>query len=468
MSYSGFLASKAFSAPATGFEAADLGDHLAPFQELTTRWALRRGRAAVFADTGLGKTRMQLTWAHQVNRHLVASGAPRSNVLILAPLAVAAQTVKEGVSIGVDVTYCRSQEAVRDGITITNYDMLDRFDPSAFGAVVIDESSIIKNFTGATRNQIIESFRGTQFKLACTATPSPNDFTELGNHAEFLGVMSRAEMLASFFVHDGGSTQDWRIKGHAKEAFWKWVCSWGAMVKFPSDLGDSDDGYILPPLKMIPHIIPSTQEQARASGLLFAEPARTLSDQRVARRATLSDRARVAAACVAAEPKEPWILWCELNDESAELARSIPGAVELCGADKPEVKESVLAEFASGAIRVLVTKPSIAGFGMNWQHCAREIFVGASHSHEQTYQAIRRCWRFGQKRPVNVHVVTSELEGAVVENLLRKERDAAEMSEQMRKHTSSFVRESVGGVRRETTAYEPRKAMNLPSWLEST
>lgn len=467
MDYESFLRSKAADAPPTGLEdVPPLGDYLFEFQNDVTRWALRRGRAAIFLDTGLGKTICQGEWASEVCAYAEATGVG-DKVLILAPLAVADQTVGELAKFGIDAHYCRAQSAVKPGITIANYDMLGEFDPSAFVGVVLDESSILKAFDGKTRTAIIEAFKTTPFRLACTATPAPNDLTEIGNHAQFLGIMSMSEMLATYFVHDGGETQKWRLKGHAEADFWKWVCTWAALVKRPSDLGYSDDGYILPEFKTIEHVIPATQEQARAQGLLFAEAAATLTEQRQARRATLSDRVRIARDIIMAEPDEPWIVWCELNSESEELTSCIPSAVEVRGSDTFDRKRQSLAGFASGAVKYLITKPKIAGMGMNWQHCARIVDIGASHSFESTYQKIRRCWRFGQKRPVHYHAIYSELESRIVANQRRKMADAEKLAESMRKYTIAHVRENVTGSTREEEMYAPAKPMMLPSWVAS-
>jgi superfamily II DNA or RNA helicase len=460
--YQELLRRKDLHVPPTGIGGADVSaEHLFPFQRDLVRWALRRGRAALFADTGLGKTRQQLTWADAVATYT------GGRVLILAPLAVATTgTVPEAQNIGIGVRYARKQ-ADADRITVTNYDMLEHFDPSAFAGIVLDESSILKDETSKTRNEIIGAFAGTPFRLACTATPSPNDFTELGNHAEFLGVMRRVEMLAQFFTHDGGSTQDWHLKGHAREKFWRWVCSWAALVKSPADLGYDAGAYDLPPLVMHDHVVRATREQAMASGKLFADPASTLSEQRAARRASMADRVSIAANLAAAEPDESWIFWCELNDESEALAEAIQGAIEVRGNMSREEKEDALLYFATGRSRVLVSKPSICGFGLNWQHCARAAFVGVSHSFEQWYQAIRRNWRYGQKREVHCHVITSELEGDVLANLRRKEADASKLAEEMRRYTAAIVRENVRGAERESDAYEPTVEMTIPEWVKS-
>jgi hypothetical protein len=465
--YKVFLSRKLVRAEPVGFEPSSdvFGlEALFPFQRALVQWCCRRGRAALFADTGLGKTRMQLAWAEQVVHETGGS------VLILAPLAVAAQTVREGAAMGITVAHLRTAEDVaslEEPIAVINYDRLHLIDSMCFAGVVLDESSCLKDYTSATRNALIEAFARTPYKLACTATPAPNDHIELGNHAEFLGIMSRTEMLSQWFVHDGGSTQDWRIKGHAVESFWRWVASWAALVRRPSDLGYDDGAYALPPLEVHEHVVAADLATAHAAGKLFVEPAQTLDEQRKARRASLADRVARAAELIMAEPGEPWVVWCELNDEADALEEAIGDAVQIAGSHKIEVKEHCLNEFATGRLRVLISKPSICGWGLNWQHCARVAFVGIGHSFEAYYQAVRRCWRFGQTRPVIVHIVTSEAEGAVVANLRRKQSDAQRMADEMRVHVAAHVRAAVGGTARETTPYEPRKALALPSWLRS-
>jgi len=432
-----------------------LGEYLFGFQADLVRWALVRGRAAIFADTGLGKSLMQLEWARHIAEH--------GRVLILTPLAVAQQTVREAQRFGIDATYCRDDDGSR--IVVTNYDILDRFDPSRFVGIVLDESSILKSFNGATRNALIGQFGATPYRLACTATPAPNDFTELGNHSEFLSIKSRTEMLAEYFVHDGETTQEWRLKGHAVDQFWRWACGWGAIVRKPSDLGYDDGNFALPPLRMHEHVLRVDHTAAWQSGMLFATESMTLSDQRATRRATIDDR--VSAACELAAGDEPVLIWCELNAEGDALEKSIPGAVQVKGSDSPDVKEDRLLGFADGKYRVLVTKPSIAGHGMNWQHCARQIFVGASHSYEQTYQALRRSWRFGQTRPVDAFIIRAETDGAIVANYKRKDHDAQLMSVEASKHVLGAVREAIGATRREWNDYSAETSMRIPSWLRA-
>lgn len=461
MSYHDFIARKLTRVPPTGIaNAADvsLADGLFDFQRALVTWALRRGRCAIFADTGLGKTRMQLAWADAVHRET------GHDVLILAPLAVAAQTAAEGAQIGVTVRQCRDGAEVQPGITVTNYDRLHRFDTSQFGAVVLDESSVIKHHDSRTLAMLLEAFSQTPFKLCATATPAPNDWTELGTHAEFLGVCTQVEMLAEYFVHDGGETQVWRLKGHARAEFWRWVASWSALVRKPSDIGFDDSRYELPALHVTQHTTETTAQPDE--GMLFALEANTLSERRRARKDSLEARVKACADLVNADD-EPWIVWCDLNAEGDALRAAIPGAVEIRGSDDADVKESRLMDFAAGRIRVLISKPSICGWGLNWQHCARIAFVGVTDSWEAYYQAVRRCWRFGQKREVEVHVFASELEGAVVANLRRKERDAQAMADSLSAETHDAVMAEVSGVTRETNNYLPARMISVPAWLKT-
>lgn len=458
MTYEEFVAQKRLLAPQTGIAEPDaVNAKLFPFQRDIVMWALRRGRAAIWADCGLGKSPMALEWARVVTKHL------RRPVLILTPLAVARQFVSEGEKFGVEVTHVREGSDVRDGVNVLNYERLHKVDPSVFGGVVLDESSILKDYTSSTRNELIEAFSHTPFRLACTATPAPNDHMELGNHAEFLGVMSRTEMLSMFFVHDGGRTQDWRLKGHAVKDFWRWICSWATAIRKPSDLGYDDDAFVLPPLNVHQHVVAVGADFVRQQGTLFAVEARGLSEQREARRTSLTDRVKVAAEIVAAEPNENWLIWVDLNDEGSALTAAIPGAVEIRGSDAADDKESALWEFLSAG-GTLVSKPSICGFGVNAQHCARVIFVGLSHSFEAWYQAIRRVYRFGQSRPVECHVITSDAEGAVVSNLRRKQVEAEAMVDSMVREMAALgsVR---GGTKRDFTDYKPTVPMTVPAWV---
>lgn len=440
--YQEFIEAKRKIIEPSGFEPSALNDKLFDFQRDIVKWACRKGKAAIFADCGLGKTPMQLEWAHQVCEHT------GGDVLILAPLAVSKQTYYEGCKFGIEVNVCRAQKGVKPGINITNYEMLSKFNPRHFTGIVLDESSILKSYTGKIRQEIIDSFIETPYKLACTATPSPNDYMELGNHSEFVGAMDRTEMLAMFFVHDGGDTAKWRIKGHAAGAFWDFVASWAVMVRNPSDLGYSSEGFILPELYETTHIVDS---QVEAEGQLFPDIADGLLDQARARRSTIEQRCDFAAQLVNSSC-EPWIVWCDLNAESEYLAKSIPDAVEVRGSDSHEHKEDAMLGFSDGKYRVIVTKPSICGFGMNWQHCANMVFVGLSNSYEQYYQAVRRCYRFGQTRPVNAHIVISEIEQKIVHNVMRKKNDASEMESEMVAR-SIRIRDDLAPVGRESSAY---------------
>jgi DNA modification methylase/superfamily II DNA or RNA helicase len=426
MTYQDFLQSKRPKNDFHGINSDinEINQILYPFQQIIVGWALRRGRAALFEDCGLGKTFQQLEWARLVCNYTGGS------VLILAPLAVATQTRTEAGKLGISITICRTQANVKPGINITNYEMLHHFDPKAFQGIVLDESSILKAFSGKYRQEITKFGSQIEYRLACTATPAPNDLIEITNHAEFLGVMSGKEIIALYFTQDGNTTHHWRLKGHAKKAFWKWVATWCVAIRKPSDIGYDDDGFILPPLNLIQH----TVEVGKPIGRLFAVEAETLEERREARKGSTSLRVTEAARIVAEKPDENWLIWCDLNRESEALRKAIPGSIEVKGSDTPEYKEKALQGFSSGANRIMITKPSIAGFGMNWQHCSNVVFVGLSDSYEQFYQAVRRCWRFGQQNRVNVHIVIAETEGKVKENIQRKELQAQEMFDEIVKN----------------------------------
>ena len=429
--YQDFLATKAVTAQPRGPSGAvGASEALYPFQQAIVAWAARKGRAAVFADTGLGKTRMQLEWARMM-------GCP---TLILAPLAVAQQTIKEGRAIGIDVVYARAQ-ADAGPITITNYEMLKAFDPKQFGAVVLDESSILKSFDGKTRTALIETFAETPYRLCCTATPAPNDLEEYGNHAEFLGIGTRRDMLATYFVHrDTG----WSVKGHAVEPFYRWLASWAVMVKMPSDIGFSDEGYVLPPLEVRPQwVAADTQEVAHANGMLFLHGLDGIQGRATARKSTVAQKVERAAAIIRDNPGQ-WLVWAGLNSEADALTVAVEGAVNVEGSQTPEAKAAALGQFAAGQIQTLVTKIKIGGFGLNLQNCHQVMFLGLNDSYEQFYQAVRRCWRFGQKYPVDVHVILSEMESPILENVLKKEQQAQEVSRQMVKRMAEYEREELG------------------------
>lgn len=455
MEYKEFLKSKAIVVPESGItiDKNNINPLLFDFQQDIVLWALKKGKSAIFAGTGLGKTLMQLEWAKHINIHT------QKPILIVAPLAVAQQTIREGKKINIDTQFVRNKSQIKDnGIYITNYEMIHQFDPSVFSGIVLDESSILKSFEGKTRKLITEMFLKIPFKLACTATPSPNDFLEIGNHCEFLNIMSRTEMLATFFVHDGGNTSQWRVKRHAVKDFWKWIASWSVMMSNPKELGYNHISFDLPQLN-IHKII------ADKSNQIYFE-ADTLLEQRQVRRETLSLRVEKAAE-IANNLNEPVLCWCELNDESNELTKKINSSIEICGAHDNEYKTNNLLKFAEGKIKVLVTKPSIAGFGMNFQVCSKMIFVGISHSFESYYQAVRRIWRFGQNKPCDVYIITSEREGAIVKNIERKEKNFTDMLHGIISATQEITSENIKGSKRETENYIPNIDMQIPAWLKS-
>ncbi len=463
--YAAFLAQKLSSSPATGIAGARVDDdHLFPFQRDLVTWALRRGRAALFADTGLGKTRMQLTWAREVQRHT------GGRVLILAPLSVAKQTATEGEACGIQVTRAFGASAGDGpGIYVTNYDKLHKFEGVEYAAIVLDESSIIKHYNSKTFPMLLERFARVPFRLACSATPSPNDYLELGTHAEFLGVCRRTEMMSEFFWHDQSPGDEltkakWRLKRHARGAFWRWVSSWAALLRRPSDLGYGDEGYDLPHLRVHEHRSEADPLHTRAAGLLFAEPASTLTERRDARRSTLSVRIQ-GAIDIVRQDREQWVVWCELNAEQDALRAALDeDCVSIAGAQDSFTKELLHEQWLRGEKRILLTKPSIFGFGLNWQHAHRMAFVGVTDSFESYYQAVRRMWRFGQKSDVDVHLFYNELEGNVLENLKRKGEDARRMGDELSAETREMVQAQVRGATRETNAYESRGWV-MPEWL---
>ena len=457
--YIQFLTRKAVTDPMTGLEnPPELPECLFPHQRDIVRWAMKRGRAALFAGTGLGKSLMELAWAQAIHRET------GKDILHLAPLAVSAQLVREADKFGIPAHIATKQGDCKGGISVTNYQKLDHFDLSQFGGVILDESSILKNTDGHYRTKLIDACQTIPFRLAATATPAPNDFMELGNHAEFLGIMSYTDMLATFFVHDGGDTQKWRLKGHAENEFWKWMASWAVMLRKPSDLGYPNDGYDLPPLQFRQHIVAADYAPDAETGTLFPMQAQTLSERIAARRSTVDARCAMAASITPAD--KPFVWWCNLNGEAELLAKLIPGAVNLHGGLKEADKERILLDFSDGKIRVLITKPSLAGFGMNWQQCADTGFVGLNDSFEQFYQAVRRFWRFGQQNPVNAHVIASVLEGATVANIKRKEADADRMAAAMVMHMADLSSEAVRGSVRETPNYDPTVPVTIPAFLE--
>jgi len=459
--YIQFLTRKAITDPMTGLATVPpLPACLFPHQRDIVAWALRRGRAALFAGTGLGKSLMELAWAQAVHTET------GKDILHLAPLAVSNQMAREAEKFGIAAHVVASQSDCGPGTNITNYQKLDHFDLSRFGGVILDESSILKSTDGHYRTKLIAACQSIPFRLAATATPAPNDFMELGNHAEFLGIMSYTDMLATFFAHDGGDTQKWRLKGHAENEFWKWMASWAVMLRKPSDLGYPNDGYDLPPLNFVSHTVSVDYAPNMDTGMLFPVQAETLQERIAARRATVADRCALAASITPTD--RPFVWWCNLNAESELLTKLIPGAVETKGSDSDEVKERKLSDFSECRTRVLVTKAGVAGFGMNWQHCADTGFVGLNDSFEQFYQAVRRFWRFGQTQPVTAHIIASELEGATVANIRRKEADADRMAASMVMHMANLSSEAVRGMVRDTPNYNPTIPVQLPNFVRAT
>ena len=456
--YQSFLARKAIVDMPTGFDPGELNPMLFHFQKDVTKWALRRGRAAIFEDCGLGKSFQQIEWCYRVTEKT------NKPTLIVCPLCVAEQFVSEGSKLGIEVTHLRHGGRVeKAGVYVINYERLHLIVAADFIGVSLDEAGILKNYSGKIRTQIIEIFARTPYKIGATATPSPNDYMELGNHAEFLGVMTRAEMLSMFFVHDGGDTSQWRLKGHAESEFWKWLCSWAVNIRKPSDLGYDDAGFNLPPLTEIEHIIET--EETPMEGMLFALPANTLNERRQARRASLGDRVQKVVDLVNSHDR-PAVVWCNLNDESEALAKAINGAVEVTGSQDEETKEAGLKSFCDGSKRAIVSKGSICGWGQNWQHCADVYHCGLNDSQEEKYQKDRRCYRFGQKKPVTVHVVISGPEIRVLENIKRKQVDADRMAVEMVRHMAAISSVEIRGSKRDLTEYKPTKKIKLPAFLK--
>jgi hypothetical protein len=447
LDYQNFLQQKSVSDVFSGFDVEDLNPYLFDFQRAIVKWALRKGRCAIFADTGLGKTLTQLSWADSLCKKT------EGKVIIVAPLCVAQQTLEEGTKFGITVRYCRHQSEVGNAdVVITNYEMLEHFDASAFIGVVLDESSLLKGFDSKTRKTVIDKFRETPYKLSCTATPSPNDYMELGGQAEFVGVMRSSEMLAMFFTHDGGDTARWRLKGHGKSRFWEWLATWAVFIRSPRDLGFDASRYALPPLTVIPCELPSDLSRAN-----------TMRERLDARRSSIKERCEFLASIVNLSD-EPWVIWCNLNEESALLAKLIPDAVEVHGSLKMQEKERRISAFSHGSARVIISKAKICGFGLNWQHC-RNVACFADDSFEKYYQAVRRCYRFGQTREVFVWAIYTTAEGTVKENIERKQLQADVMAEEMIAHMRDFTKREVIGTFREITDYLPTTNINLPEWM---
>lgn len=433
MDYSTFLETKKIENVNSGFEPTDLNPLLFDFQRDITTWACRVGKAAIFEGCGLGKTAQQLEWANQVCKKT------GGNVLILAPLAVSRQTKREGDKFGISVNICATQDNVLPGINITNYEKMHHFKPDSFIGVVADESGIMKSWTGKTKKQMCEMWANTPYKLSCTATPAPNDYEELGNQAEWLNVCTRSEMLSMFFINDTADTGTWRLKGHAADKFWQWVCSWAVMIQKPSDLQYNNNKFDLPGMNYNEHII---KADGPCNGKLFAFQAKTLTDRRKARKNSIEQRCKMAADLVN-NSDETWLVWCDLNAESELLHKLIDKSVSVSGSDTNEHKENSMLDFSENKIKCLISKPKIAGWGMNWQNCHNVVFVGLSDSFEAYYQAVRRCYRFGQESNVNVHIITHETEGAVLKNIKRKEKSFENMATMMTKNMAYITQKNI-------------------------
>jgi hypothetical protein len=453
MDYATFLDVKTQAGADSGFDPVWMPSFLFDFQTALVDWAVRKGRAAIFADCGLGKSPMGLVWASNVARK---TGKP---VLFLTPLAVTAQTVREADKFGIDATLNR--EGSSDGhIIVTNYERLHYFNPDDFAGVVCDESSILKSFAGVRRGEITTFMRKVQYRLLQTATAAPNDYLELGTSSEALGYLGHMDMLNRFFKNDlnnsaqgrmRGEVIKWRLKGHAEVPFWRWVCSWARAIRRPSDLGFNDSRFILPPLNETEHLV---TVDSLGEGMLFDLPAAGLKEQREERRRSISERCEKIAELV--DTGQQALVWCHLNEEGDLLNKLIPDAVQVAGGDKDEVKESRLLDFAEGRARVLVTKPKLGAWGLNFQSCNHVTFF-PSHSFEQYYQAVRRCWRFGQQRPVQVDVVTTPGERGVTRNLQRKADQADVMFSRLVDEMNQAI-----GIGRGAAA---SKKMEVPSWL---
>lgn len=456
LEYRQFIASRGIAIDRQGFAPHDMTPHAKAHQKAVLDFALDRGKSAAFLDTGLGKSLIELEFARQCAEE---TSKPS---LILTPLAVAGQMVREGQKFGIDARQIREQSEVGAGVMVANYERLAKLDPLSFGAVILDESSILKSFAGRTRNMLQDAFADTPYKLAATATPSPNDHTELGNHAEFLGVMRQQEMLSKWFINDTKTaSQEWRLKGHAVEDFWRFVASWSRCATMPSDLGGDDTGYVLPEIDRRIHEVMADRSQDVAQGMLFRVPEMSATSFHAEKRLTLAQRCEKAAELAAHD--RPVTVWCETNDESAALAKMIDGAVEVHGSLDPDEKERRLLGFVAGDFRVIVTKPKLAGFGVNWQHCAHAVFASISFSYEQHYQAVRRSHRFGQSERVRNDIVISDTEATIWNAINVKSKKHDEMKRRM---ADAMRSAQMGDVARRVV-YDRPLDLAFPAWLKS-
>lgn len=462
LEYQSFLREKRPTVKPFGFEvpAIQLNRHLFDWQRRVVQWALLRGRAALFEECGLGKTLQQLAWAEQVVKH---TNRP---VVIHTPVGVRRQTQAESerFGIGCPVTVANKQSEVRDGINLVNYEKMHLFNASLWSGVVLDESSVLKAFVGKTKQMLCDAYKLTPYRLACTATPAPNDHMELGNHSEFLGVLPSREMLSRWFVNDTMKAGGYRLRGHAKDDFWRWVSSWAVCLSKPSDIGGDDSGYQLPELRTHRHIV-EAEDMEPTPGMLFNVAQISATSLYEVKRATAESRVRKAVE-LARNADGPCLIWCDTNDEADRLAKELPEANEVRGADSEDEKDRKMKEFSNGDCQILITKPSVAGFGMNWQHCHYQIFAGLTFSFESFYQAVRRCWRFGQTKPVDVHLVMAECDSTLEKTIGRKQADHAVMQSGM----ADAMKHATGGKildeLRPSESQEVRSII-IPSWMQS-
>lgn len=461
MDYRQFLESKKTVVKSSGFEVdkTKLNSKLFEWQKDIVYWALKKGKAALFEDCGLGKTPQQLEWANQVHQYT------GGNILILAPLAVSKQTKREGEKFGIETHICRTQADVKPGINITNYEMLEHFNPDKFIGVVLDESSILKSYMGKTKQQIIRSFKNTPYKLACTATPSPNDHMEILNHSAFLDVMESHEALAIWFINDTMNMGKYRLKNYAVKPFWEWVSTWAVSLSKPSDIGYPDDGFILPKLNVIEEIIPVNEIEFNFDiGCFLRDISLNATSLHAEKRKTAEDRAKRTME-IAGSIDDQVLVWCDTNYEADLLKKYIPKAIEIRGSDSPNKKEKAAIDFVDGNIQVLISKPSIFGFGLNFQNCNNTIFCGLSYSYESYYQAIRRLWRFGQTKEVNAHIVLGNTEKTILDTVRHKEAEHEEMKRNMYGSIKEIQNANIKGIKYKID-YDRNERIYLPNWLK--
>ena len=459
MNYQEFIEQKRIKVVPSGFDVpeSEINPMLFDFQRDIVRWNLRRGKSADFLDCGMGKGPILLEWSKQVHKYT------QGNVLIFAPLAVSTQLHREGIKFGVDVNIAKSLNDIKPGVNVTNYERLHHYPVSdEFAGIVLDESSILKGQFGKIRKDITAFASNIPYRLACSATPAPNDWIELINHAEFFGIMKESEIKSLFFTQDGNNSNKFRLKRHAETDFWKWMAEWCIAMRKPSDLGYDDGDFVLPELNIHQETV---SLENFSTGMLFTVEAKTLIEQRAAAKASLNDRVKLCADMVN-NIDEPCIVWCNMNYESEALTKAIPGSIEVAGKHTSEYKEDALLGFSEGRYRVIISKPSICGHGMNWQHCSKLFYVGLSHSYEKFYQSVRRAWRFGQTKPVDVFIITSEADGAVVRNIETKERKATEMFAEIVRHMSPHMDVNMQQSRNEMDYFD-NQDMSIPLWIKS-